>query len=243
MLKLLIADSTEEFRLALAGQLAGSYIIRCTQQGKETLEQICTFRPDVVVLDLMLPELEGISILQRTAEQGLQPIVLATSRFINDYVQEAVTRMGVGYLMIKPCDVQATIDRLADLTGHIDPMRLARPDISTVISNVLLSLGIPSKMRGYSFLRESIVLAIRKPGLLITKEIYPTVGRASDANKEQVERTIRNAITAGFKHGDQQIWRQYFQPGPNGKMKRPSNGTFIYAMAERFAAGDLYSKI
>ena len=80
MLKLLIADGTEEFRLALAEQLAGSFVIRCCHQGKQALEMIDSFRPDVLVLDLMLPELDGISLLQQLAERNAMPVESASGR-------------------------------------------------------------------------------------------------------------------------------------------------------------------
>ncbi len=234
MLKLLIADSTEEFRLALAEQVAGSFTVRCAQQGKEALELICSYKPDILVLDLMMPGLDGISILEQAAQKGIRPTVLATTRFANDYVQDAVTRLGVCYLMVKPCDLKATAARLTDMAEHRKPQPLARPDIRIMVSIVLLSLGIPTKLRGFTYLREAIVAAMRQPGQMVTKEIYPAVGHICGASKDQVERSIRSAIAAGFANRDEQVWRQYFQPGPGGNLIRPSNGTFISALAERF---------
>ena len=141
MLKLLIADGTEEFRLALTEQLAGSFVIRCCHQGKQALEMIGSFRPDVLVLDLMLPGLDGISLLQAVEELGLKPMVLAMTRFVSPYVMEAMDRFGVGYLMIKPCDVNATLARIRDLSRRHSSPALPAPDIRTTVSNVLLHLG------------------------------------------------------------------------------------------------------
>lgn len=236
MLKLLIADSSEEFRMALADQVAGSYVIRCCQQGKEALELIGSYKPDILVLDLMLPELDGISVLQQAAELGAQPMVLATTRILNDYVQDAVNRLGVGYLMVKPCDIKATAVRLGDLTMHLKPLPPARPDIHTAVANILRRLGIATKLRGYGYLREAIPVALRQRGQLVTKEIYPAVARACDVNKEQVERCIRTAIGKAFKRRNEEIWRLYFQPEPDGTLVQPSNGAFIFALAEWLAA-------
>lgn len=235
MLKLLIADGTEEFRLALAEQVAGRYVIKTCQQGKTALELLVSFRPDVMVLDLMLPGLDGISLLQQAAEKGIHPMVLATTRFINDYVLDSVTKLGVGYLMVKPCDVKATATRLEDLREHMNGPAIARPEPKTVVSNLLLSLGVPAKLRGFAYLREAILESVRRPGQLMTKEIYPTVGAICDASRDQVERSIRSAIAAAWNHRDEKVWRQYFAAGPNGSMKRPSNGVFIVSIAERMA--------
>lgn len=233
MLKLLIADSSDEFRHAFAQEVAGSYVIRGCRQGKEALELICSFKPDIVVLDLMLPELDGISVLCQAAQRGAQPMVLATTRFCNDYVQDAITRLGVGYLVLKPCDVKATADRLADLTEHLKPVSVARPDIHILVSNVLLKLGFSTKHHGYTYLREAIPIAMRQSGQMVTKQIYPEVGHLCNASRDQVERSIRGAIAAAFARGNPQVWREYFQPEPDGTLQRPSNSTFIFDLAER----------
>lgn len=233
MLKLLIADSTEEFRLALTEQLAGSYVIRSCGRGKQALEMIRSFKPDMLVLDLMLPELDGISLLQRLAADGPLPIVLATTRYVTSYVIDSVAQLGVGYVMVKPCDVNATAERIRDLSRQRPPMPLARPDMNTVISNVLLELGFSTKHRGYQYLREAVAEMIRHPGQMVTKELYPEVGKRCDANKDQVERCIRGAIEAAFRNGEEAQWRRYFRPDGDGKLRRPSNSTLINTLAER----------
>lgn len=240
MLKLLIADGTEEFRLALAEQLAGSFVIRCCHQGKQALEMINSFRPDVLVLDLMLPELDGISLLQQLAERNAMPVVLATSRFTNDYVLEAATRYGVAYLMSKPCDIRATAARVRDLSTRMKPAPLARPDTRTIVRNVLLSLSVPPKLRGYAYLLEAIVELMENPGQMVTKELYPTVGKRCYASKEQVERSIRSAIAAAYKIRNEQVWRQYFDPNGEAELSRPTNGAFVTTLATRLAQDGQY---
>ena len=240
MLKLLIADGTEEFRLALAEQLAGSFVIRCCHQGKQALEMIGSFRPDVLVLDLMMPELDGISLLQQLAERNAMPVVLATSRFTNDYVLEAATRYGVAYLMSKPCDIRATAARVRDLSTRMKPAPLARPDNKTIVRNVLLSLSVPPKLRGYGYLLEAILELMENPGQMVTKELYPTVGRRCYASKEQVERSIRSAIAAAYKIRNEQVWRQYFDVSGDGVLSRPTNGGFITTLATRLAQDGQY---
>lgn len=235
MLKLLIADSTEEFRIALTEQLSGSYVVRSCGQGLQALELVRSFKPDVLVLDLMLPELDGISLLQRLSEEDGMPTVLATTRFTNDYVLDAVSRLGVGYVMVKPCDVSAAASRIRDLSHPRTETYLARPDLETVISNVLLELGIPTKLRGYQFLREAVAEFIRNPGQMVTKELYPEVGKRCGATWEQVERSIRSAIADAYKHRDEAVWRRYFRPDVDGKLRRPSNSTLISVLAERLS--------
>ena len=231
-LKLLIADGNEEFRLALAQALQGAYYVRSCETGKEALSLLRSYCPDVFVLDLMLPELDGISLLQAAIAAGIRPMVLATTPFLNDYVLESAQKLGVGYMIRKPCDIQATMARIQDLSQRLAAPPVTQPDPRTTVTNLLLSLGIPTKLHGYGYLREAILLMARDPGQSITKELYPKVASLCGCDPKHVERSSRNAIQSAWLHRDDRIWQLYFQAGPDGIIPRPSNGTFISRLAD-----------
>ena len=231
-LKLLIADANEDFAQALAEQLQGAYYIRRCQDGKQALSLLRSFAPDVLVLDLMLPELDGISLLQTAAAEGLRPMVLAVSRFVNDSVQEVMEELSVGYIMRKPCDIPATAARIADLSRRLRPPLLTHPDPKTHISNLLISLGIATKLRGYGYLREAVLRMAKKPDQSITKELYPAVAAVFGCERTHVERSIRSAIETAWLHRDDRLWQLYFRPGPDGVIARPSNAAFISRLAD-----------
>lgn len=233
MLKLLIADGTEAFRTSLAEAMRGAYLLRTAREGNETLHLLESFKPDAVVLDLMLPGLDGITLLQRIRELGARPVVLATTRFASDYVLERAAQLGVGFVMVKPCDVKAAAARIAELTQRVSPPVISQPDNRTAASNVLLTLGVPTKLRGYLYLREALILTMKEPGQSVTKELYPAVAAACSATPIQVERSIRSAIQAAWMARDEQIWRLYFQPSPGGSIPRPTNAAFISRLADR----------
>lgn len=230
--KILIADGTEEFPMALAERLRGEYHIRITTEGNQTLEVLRSYQPDVLVLDLMLPRMDGISLLQAVEELGQKPMVLAMTRFVSPYVMEALDRFGVGYLMMKPCDVNATLERIRDLSRRHSSPALPAPDIRTTVSNVLLRLGMPTKLRGYSCVREAILCMMRDPDMSVTKELYPMVAQLCDGNTAQVERAIRGAIIAAWNLGDQRQWRRYFITAQNGQVPKPTNAEFISRIAD-----------
>lgn len=236
-MKLLIAEGTENFRIALADALRGAYTLRECRDGNQALELIQTFHPDLVVLDLMLPGLDGISLLQRAVEADLHPMVLATTRFYNDYVIEAAQNLGVGYIMVKPCEVRATVARLEDLRQRIHPAIVSRPDPKSYISNTLLALGIPTRLKGYGYLREAILRMAEDPGQSITKELYPAVAAAcrtesAKIDRTHVERSIRSAIGVAWKKRDPRLWSMYFAPKGDGSVRCPSNGEFISRLAD-----------
>lgn len=231
MLKLLIADGTEEFRLALAENLKELYTVRVCQEGHEALQMMVSFKPDLLVLDLMLPGLEGISLLQRAAEAGVEPVVLATTRYFNEYVSDAITRLNVGYVMVKPCDVQAATARLLDLTERMEEQPVAQPDDRTVVSNMLLALGVATNLRGYCYLCDAVLAEIRQPGQQVTKTLYPDVGKPYGANGVQVERAIRTAIEKAWVRRNDGLWQQYFPVDRTGMIPKPSNAVFISTLA------------
>lgn len=231
-LKLLIADSNEDFRLALTQALQGVYYVRSCRTGKEALELLHSFHPEVLVLDPMIPELDGISLLESAAAAGIRPMVLIATAYVNPYLTDAAGRLGIGYIMIKPCDIPATVARIADLSQRIQPPVLTVPDPRSNVSNLLLSLGIPTKLHGYGCLREAILLMARQPGQSITKELYPKVAALCDCEPKHVERSSRSAIHAAWERRDERIWKLYFLPGPDGTVPRPTNGAFISRLAD-----------
>lgn len=233
MQKLLIADSSEEFCMALVDALKGAYIVKVCQEGRETLKTLQSFAPDILVLDLLLPGLDGISLLHAASDLEPRPVVLAVTRFASDYVMEHITRLGVGYVMMKPVDIHAVVSRLAELTERLTPQKVTPVDDRTAVTNMMLTLSVPTKLRGYSCLREALLLTMKNPDQSVTKELYPAVAAICGGNAIQVEHSIRSAINAAWLNRNEQVWQQYFLPGPDGAVPRPTNAAFISRLADR----------
>lgn len=231
-LNLLIADADEAFRTALSKALSDSYCVHYCQNGKDALAYIFQQRPDIIVLDLMISELDGISLLYHLSKDDYQPIVLATTRLLNDYIIETAAALNVGYLMVKPCDAEAAADRVRDLSKRLSQKHTETLSPSDLVNSMLISLGIPSRLRGYVFLKDAILLMIQSPGQSITKELYPSVGDAHNSTVFQVERSIRSAIAAAWEQKNEEIWRKHFSVGPDGHVPRQSNGAFIARLAD-----------
>lgn len=236
--KLLLAEGNEELALALGEGLRGHYVLRVCRDGQTALQLMHTFRPDILVLDLMLPGLDGISLLQRITDAQLNPMVLATSRYYSEYILDAMDRFGVGYLIVKPCDTRATIARIGDLTSRIRQPKITPPDPRDAVSNLLRQLRMRGKLKGFRYLREAIVLMAEDPDQALTKELYTEVARQFNTGYKQVERCIRTAIEEAWEVRDEQLWLQYFPPGADNVLSRPSNGDFIVRMAQCIQSGE-----
>ena len=230
--KLLIGDPAEDFRNTLAQTLQGAYRVRTAGDGWQLMQLLHSFLPDVLILDLIMPGLDGITLLQKAAEQGICPKVLATTRYLSDYTLDAIEHLGVGYVMLKPCDISAVAARVMDLYHRLPEPVLSAPDSRVTISNTLLRLGISTKLRGYGYLREAVLLMSKHPDQSITKELYPSVASMCNVTSVQIERSIRSAIATAWEHSDQRIWQLYFSCDDRGLIPRPSNAAFISRLAD-----------
>ena len=233
MLKLLIVDGSEDFRLALADALKGTYIIKTCDEGESALEIARSFGPDLLILDLMIAGLDGLSLVQMITQIRGKPLILATTRFQSEYVLDAAGRIGIDYMVVKPCNIRAVAARMEDLVASRNREEQARPDPDVTISNVLKSLGVATHMSGYQYLREAIPLFAEDPRQAMTKELYPAVGKRCSASGRQVERSLRTAIEGAWARRDESIWKLYFTPLPDGSIEKPSNSEFISCLADK----------
>ncbi len=227
MRKLLIADCNEEYRTALAAVLTEQYQVLCCRSGMEALSLLQQENPDIFVLDLMLPELDGLTLLERVSAGGICPMVLAATPILSDYVFSCAQRLGIEYLVRKPCAIEAVASRIRDLSQKLKAPEPKR-DLVNYVSNLLLSLGISTKHNGFAYLREAILLMARDPAQSVTKMLYPQVAHICECSKENVERSIRTALDRAWEKRDPDLWQKYF---PNAR-QRPSNAVFISRLAE-----------
>ena len=227
MRKLLIADCNEDYRTVLSSALQAHYQVLCCRSGTEALALLYQERPDILVLDLMLPELDGITLLERISDNGLRPMVLAATPIFSEYVNACAQRLGIEYLVRKPCDIEAIAARVRDLSRRLKAPE-PRTDPVSYVTNLLLSLSISTKHDGFAYLREAILLMAQDPSQSVTKVLYPEVARICGCTKDSVERSIRTALDRAWAKGDKAVWLKYFP----GAEQRPSNAVFISRLTE-----------
>ena len=230
--KMLIADSDDLFRLALADALRAHCQILSCRDGQEALFLLRRERPDILVLDLLLPKLDGISLLRAAARDGVLPRVFATTAFVNGYIMSSLESLDICYIMRKPCDIAATAEMILQLQPELTVVSKATADPKAGVSRLLRDLGFSSKLDGYTYLLEAIPLFAADPAQSFTKELYPAVGQRHGRSAMLVERNIRNAIATTWSRRDDAVWKQYFPADSSGCVIRPTNGAFIARLAE-----------
>ena len=238
-----IADSTEEFSASLSAVLThteGFQVIGTASDGEQAIRMIQEKRPDALVLDLMLAKQDGISVLKAIAGMDKKPIILATSGFITDYVSAAAASLGAKYLMLKPCDVTALVERLEEFRGgesqRVLPIqKLDKNSIETLVTGIIHEIGVPAHIKGYQYLREAIIIAVEDMDVInaITKVLYPQVAKAFGTTPSRVERAIRHAIEVAWDRGDLDTLQRFFGYTVSNTKGKPTNSEFIALIADK----------
>ncbi len=225
--KLLIADASACADTLARKALSMGLAVQVCADGSQVIDQLKQFNPDVLVLDLMMPQLDGLSILARMEELNLHPTCMVTTGFVSAYVEQRVTELGADYMMRKPFDFEAAMDRVLDLLEQTDNAPPMAPRAQTEFSERLLALGFSPKRRGFHYLDTALELFHSNPSLSITKELYPQVARQFNTTHTSVERAIRTVIQDAWNQCDMKLWRQYFSATPSGYVPRPTTTDFL----------------
>ena len=238
----LIADSAEDFCGNLTAALhrtEGFQVIGTALDGEQAIRQIAERKPDVLVLDLMLAKQDGISVLKAINAMDRKPITLATSAFVTDYVSTAAANLGVRYLMLKPCDMAALVDRLEEIRQG-EPLRLPsrrneKTNIESMVTGIIHEIGVPAHIKGYQYLREAIIIAVNDMDVInaITKVLYPQVAKTFQTTPSRVERAIRHAIEVAWDRGDLDTLQRFFGYTVSNTKGKPTNSEFIALIADK----------
>ena len=238
-----IADSAEDFCSGLTAALQradGFRVLGTAGDGEQAIRMIEEKKPDILVLDLMLAKKDGISVLKSIANMEHKPITLATSAFLTEYVSTAAANLGVRYLMLKPCDMAALVERLEGIRGGESLLypRARRSDkvsIETLVTNIIHEIGVPAHIKGYQYLREAIIIAVNDMDVInaITKVLYPEVAKTFGTTPSRVERAIRHAIEVAWDRGDLDTLQKFFGYTVSNTKGKPTNSEFIALIADK----------
>lgn len=231
MKRLLIADGTPGLSEALTQALSQDFEICTCNRGEKMMEALLTARPDVLVLDLMLPGTDGLSVLHTMQGAGFHPGIVATTCYVSDYVLAALERLGVSCVMLKPCETGILAARILEVGEGIQP-RDRQEQVRREANTLLLRLGLRRNLAGYRYLLEAIVLYDQNREQSITKELYPAVGTMCGGNGPQVERAIRTCIQDAYGKRQDYLWRLYFPAGYDGRVRKITTAHFIAKITE-----------
>ena len=224
---LLIAESSEYFRSALADAFSADFQVHTCTDGFDALEQLRTLQPDGLIINLSLPFKDGLSVLREA--NRLPPVVMVLCATRSSYILHNLQEAGVSFIMPVPCTVHAVHTRFLELTTT-DPREMAFRQLQTQVSRLLNILGVPSHLGGYKMLCLAVALYHQDSQQTLTKEVYPAVAEHLGGNYEipAIEHAIRSAIGVAWRHRDSSLWKEYFP-----KNKLPSNKQFISVLSQK----------
>ena len=251
-IKVAVADFDKDFAEGLCLYLRQSAkidVVGCVHDGLEVASLIKNNDVDVLVMDLVLPTIDGIGVLERINRMQLnkRPHVLIVSSVLNETVTSYSNSYGVEYCMLKPVNYDALIDRItmmaAPITTGEDVMqnwkvntkKFDYAQVEAMVTNVIHEIGIPAHIKGYQYIRRAIMMAIYDLDIMnsVTKELYPTIAENFSTTSSRVERAIRHAIELAWDRGDMDTLNNVFGYTVSQIKGKPTNSEFIAMIADK----------
>lgn len=248
IVRVLIGDDNREFCELLRSyinQQPDLELVGVAYNGAEAVEAVKRTRPDVLVLDIIMPYLDGIGVLEQLNQLGLpvRPKVIMLTAFGQENITQKVLEMGADYYVLKPFSLDVLGTRIRQLAGSDGASNLgvARPlapkqrSIDADVTALIREIGIPAHIKGYRYLREAIIMVVTRVELLggVTKELYPSIARNHQTTASRVERAIRHAIEVAWNRGNIEVLNNLFGHTVNRERGKPTNSEFIAMVADR----------
>lgn len=246
-LKVLVGDSSPEFGAICKEALAQNDIeaVLTQKDGLKIIEGIKAELPDVVLMDVFLPHIDAIGVMEQIdhADLSKKPLFMLMSSFDRPDLQRELMERGAAYYFLKPFDFDVLARRVKEMTGRgmLPAIKdggsemSEEPDFEMLVTEIIHQIGVPAHIKGYTYLRDAIVLAVKDQNIInfITKELYPTVARAHGTTSSRVERAIRHAIEVAWDRGDVDVLNAYFGYTILNSRGKPTNSEFIAMIADK----------
>jgi len=245
LIKLLITENRQDFNnenLELF-KASGIDLIFCQRDGEEVLRCIQKDKPQIVLMDLFMPKLDSIGIMKaakKTMSSDMLPVFAVLSSFDSPALEREVMTSGASYFVIRPYDISNLVENLKSIlnSDHNDGgIRKLQSNVGMEVrvTEILHQIGVPAHIKGYHYLRDSIIMSIEHPEIInaVTKQLYPSVAKKYETTSSRVERAIRHAIEVAWDRGDVDVLNSYFGYTIHISRGKPTNSEFIAMIADK----------
>ncbi len=257
--RVLIADDNVDFCDKLKTEIetvtSEMEIVGFAHDGREALQKILIHKPDIVLLDIVMPVMDGLGVLEslNTMQYGYRPVISMLSVLRNDIIVQKAMELGADYYINKTISTADLVRRIRDLFGFvINPIPVMIPaEESTVsgeyipaadnaeclVKTILQQLGLPSHLLGYKYLKDAIIMSLQDHTLLngVTKKLYPEIASKYNTTGARVERSMRHSIEVAWIKGDINALNHYFGYTVSAEKGKPTNSEFIAMLSDRIA--------
>jgi two-component system response regulator (stage 0 sporulation protein A) len=217
-------------------------VVGIAHDGEQALKEIQRLEPDLVLLDITMPYLDGLGVLEalKTMQLGKEPKVFVITAFGSDRLLSRLLALGADYFLVKPFRLEILVERLREFSAAsanmiLDEEALAQePPLSVdqKVTQILHKMGVPPHLKGFAYLRDAVILYLREGYYAggLTKEMYPALAEKYKTTMSGVEAGIRNALAAAWKHGNTEFIRKLCEPYCEDRM--PTNSLIIAKIVE-----------
>ncbi len=244
-IKVAIADDNREFAGIMQEFLqsqADIELVGVAYNGEQILTIMEEQEPDVVILDIIMPHLDGIGVLeQMNVKGGKRPKIIMLTAFGQEAITQRVVALGADYYVLKPFNMDVLVSRIRQLATSITSQRSvvaqaikARP-VDVEVTNIIREIGIPAHIKGYQYLRDAIMMIIAEIELLgaVTKVLYPMIAEKYQTTPSRVERAIRHAIEVAWSRGNIDMINRLFGYTVKLEKGKPTNSEFMAMIADK----------
>ncbi len=249
--KILIVDDNASVRATLRGIMDTDQfrVVGEASDGVEALEKIEQLEPDIVLLDIVMPRMDGFGVLEAMEEKSDPPSFIVISALAQEGFVLRSIELGASFFIAKPFDARSVCNRVRDCLAlrNGQPMRPvtganrgisvqnSEKTVDEKISTMFITMGIPAHIKGYTFLREAVKMVMSNPDIInrITKELYPGIAKTYQTSASKVERAIRHAIEVAWTRGKIENINDLFGYSVYNRNDKPTNGEFIALIADK----------
>ena len=257
----LVADDNKDFTMTLSSYLEKEEqieIVGIAKDGNEAYEMTVKLQPDILLLDIIMPHLDGLGVLEKLGETELakRPLAIILSAVGQDKITQKAISLGAQYYIVKPFDINVLIKRMKELKNYqpsqlrggiitreikaqyidIAPEKKKDQDsLEALVTNLIHEVGVPAHIKGYQYLREAIMMVVKDTDVInqITKQLYPEIASKYHTTPSRVERAIRHAIEVAWSRGKADEVENIFGYTVSAIKGKPTNSEFIAMIADK----------
>lgn len=253
-LKIMVVDDNKEF-VKLLTMFVDSQkdmeVVGNLNDGNSVVTKIKEWKPDVLLLDIIMPEKDGLAVLEELEDSVFEkkPFIVMMSAIGQEKITQKALSLGAMYYVIKPFDLETLIGRLRELVVSTSvfyesngakyvssrPNRQKSEPLEVKVTNLIHDLGVPAHIKGYQYLREAIILSVNNEEIInaVTKTLYPLLSKKYETTPSRVERAIRHAIEVAWNRGEIAVHDKIFGYTVNSNKGKPTNSEFIALLSDK----------
>ena len=260
-IRILVSDDNKDFVTTLVNYLSKDEsleVVGVARDGQDAYDKIIENKPDIALLDIIMPHLDGLGVLEKLNSSNLEkkPMCIILSAVGQDKITQKAIELGAQYYLVKPFDINILIKRIKELKYYkpsqnnlnvisreikqqyidVSPTNIKNEEnLEALVTNVIHEVGVPAHIKGYQYLREAIIMVVSDIDIInqITKQLYPDIATKYHTTPSRVERAIRHAIEVAWGRGKQDVVERIFGYTVSADKGKPTNSEFIAMIADK----------